>query len=129
MVCGLQQSGVPYPKVWLLTHLNAHNAKRAEQTEFLLTNKDYKIHENDFPSPSDKISKAMPLTWKLAEGLARGLSVDPSCEFVHVLALGSLSLNSLKTHYSSILGVFANVMINQHGASGDGESIPVWLDT
>ena len=31
--------------------------------------------------------------------------------------------------YSGILGVFPNLLINQHGASGDGKSVALWYDT
>jgi hypothetical protein len=99
----------------------------------LLSKKDtmigYKLIENECPFPRDKISAATPLTWRLSEGLARALSVDPGCEYVHVLAMGSLPLNCVKTHYSGILGVFPNLVINCHGASGDGKSVPLWFDT
>jgi hypothetical protein len=89
----------------------------------------YKILENESPFPNDKLSAAVPFSWKVAEGLARGLSVETGCEYVHMVALASLSLNTVKTHYSGILGIFPNVMINLHGASGDGKSIPLWMDT
>ena len=71
----------------------------------------------------------MQAALKVAEGLARGLSVEAGCEYVHLIALDSLALSSVKTHYSGILGVFPNIMVNMHGASGDGKSIPLWFDT
>ena len=32
-------------------------------------------------------------------------------------------------NYSGILGVFPNVMVIAHGASGDGKSVALWMDT
>ncbi|CAK0865173.1 unnamed protein product [Prorocentrum cordatum] len=43
--------------------------------------------------------------------------------------MASLPLNAVKVHYSGILGVFPNIMINAHGASGDGKSVALWFDT
>jgi hypothetical protein len=89
----------------------------------------YKILENEVPFPVEAISSSTAVTWKVCEGLARGLSVDPARVYVHYLAMGSLFLSSLKTHYSGVLGIFPNLMLNDHGASGDGKSIALWFDT
>lgn len=42
------------------------------------------------------VLKATPLLWKLSEGLGRGLSLDAGCVYMHLFAMGSLMLGSLK---------------------------------
>ena len=48
---------------------------------------------------------------------------------MHSLTRSSLRLNSVKVNYSGILGMFPNLLIMDVGASGDGKSIGLWMDT
>lgn len=89
----------------------------------------YKLLLAESPFPVDAVRAARPLMWKLAEGLSQGLSLHPGRQFMHLMALGSLRLNAVKVDYSGILGVFPNLLLIDVGASGDGKSIGLWMDT
>ena len=89
----------------------------------------YKILEVECPFPAKVLAAKRPISWNLAVGLGRGLSLHPSRTYMHKLALGSLRLNAVKVNYSGILGVFPNLLIIDYGASGDGKSPGLWLDT
>ena len=79
------------------------------------------------PFPSTVIQTNRPYSWKLATALAKGISLAPSSVHVNLLVQVSSMLNAVKLHYSGILAVFANLIVVQHGATGDGKSINVWF--
>jgi hypothetical protein len=89
----------------------------------------YTLLEQKCPFPFDALRREVPLQHKMAQGLARGLSLDAGCAHAHMLALASSRLNAVKMNYSNILGVFPNTMFLVTGASGDGKSVGLWYDT
>jgi len=89
----------------------------------------YALMEARVPFPGDVLARQVPLQYKLSQGFARATSVAPGCGHAHIMALASSRLNAVKMNYTDLLGMFPNVMFLLTGASGDGKSIPLWLDT
>jgi hypothetical protein len=50
----------------------------------------YKLFEQESPFPRERLRKAVPLSWLLAQGVAGGLSLDPGCEYTHLFTQASL---------------------------------------
>ena len=89
----------------------------------------YVLIESRAPFPESDMARYVPLQWTFCRALARALSVHPGCFHAHMLVLGSLRLDAVKMNYSSLLGVFPNVLMILTGAPGDGKSVPLWYDT
>ena len=89
----------------------------------------YALIERLVPFPCEALARHAPLQYKFCQARARATSVHPGCAHAHVLTLASSRLYALKMNYSDLLGVFPNLMFILSGASGDGKSIPLWLDT
>ena len=89
----------------------------------------YALIERAVPFPCDALAQSAPLQYKFSQALGRATSVHPGCSHAHLSALASSRLNAVKMNYSDLLGIFPNLMFIFTGASGDGKSIPVWLDT
>ena len=89
----------------------------------------YMLIENRAPFPVSDMARHVPLQWTFSRALARALSVHPGCFHAHLLVLGSSRLEAVKMNYSSLLGVFPNVLVILTGAPGDGKSVPLWYDT
>ena len=89
----------------------------------------YALIERLAPYPSDAMEHHVPLQFKLSQARGRACSVHPGCAHAHFLVLASSRLNAVKMNYSDMLGMFCNLLILMTGASGDGKSIPLWLDT
>lgn len=89
----------------------------------------YALIEASAPYPCDVMATQVPLQYKFAQGWARATSVHPGCAHSHILSLASSRLSAVKMNYSHLLGVFPNLMLILTGSSGDGKSVPLWLDT
>ena len=89
----------------------------------------YALIERLSPYPCEPMERHVPLQYKFSIARARATSVHPGCAHAHLLALASSRLNAVKMNYSDLLGMFCNLLILMTGASGDGKSIPLWLDT
>ena len=89
----------------------------------------YMLIEKRAPFPSSDMERHVPLQWTCSRALARALSVHPGCFHAHMLVMGSSRLDAVKMNYSSLLGVFPNVLMILTGAPGDGKSVPLWYDT
>ena len=89
----------------------------------------YMLIESRAPFPESDMARYVPLQWTFCRALARALFVHPGCFHAHMLVLGSSRLDAVKMNYSSLLGVFPNVLMILTGAPGDGKSVPLWYDT
>ena len=89
----------------------------------------YVLIEKKAPFPSSEMERHVPFQWTFSRGLGKALSVHPGCFHAHMLVLGSSRLGAVKMNYSSLLGVFPNVLMILTGVPGDGKSVPLWYDT
>ena len=89
----------------------------------------YALIEQQVPFPTSALQDHAPLQCKLSQAHARATSVHPGCAHAHMIALASSRLSAVKMNYSNLLGVFPNLLMIITGATGDGKSIPLWLDT
>ena len=89
----------------------------------------YRLIEKNAPFPGADMERHVPLQWTFCRALARALSIHPGCFHAHMLVLGSSRLKAVKMNYSSLLGVFPNVLMILTGAPGDRKSVPLWYDT
>eukprot|EP00959_Pyramimonas_sp_CCMP1952_P344034 7205902-Pyramimonas_sp.AAC.1 len=89
----------------------------------------YALIEREVPFPTAALQVHAPLQYKMSQAHARATSVHPGCAHAHMIALASSRLNAVKMNYSDLLGIFPNLLMIITGATGDGKSIPLWLDT
>ena len=87
----------------------------------------YRLFEQSNPFPLDAFERLHPLTFRFAQTLARGMSLHTGAMLTILLVRTSSLLNSVKSKYSGILGIFANLNVVVFGATGDGKSIGVWF--
>ena len=108
-----------------MPEVNAKNALLSKQEVAVA----YALIERLAPFPCEGLGRHAPLQYKFSQAIARATSCHPGCAHTHFLTLSSARLNAVKMNYSDLLGVFPNLMFILTGASGDGKSIPLWLDT
>ncbi|CAK0804108.1 unnamed protein product, partial [Prorocentrum cordatum] len=72
--------------------------------------------------------RASPLMWAIATALGKATSLRPSCVHVHILLLIATTLGAAQLKCGGILARHCNLLMLQHGESGDGKSIALWLD-
>ena len=79
------------------------------------------------PYPETSMKTAAPCSWELAADLGKATSLGTDNVFTHLLILVSLVLNAVYAKYGGIIGKFPNLLMIQHGAPGEGESVALWL--